>query len=69
MPLRIATLELERLLKEACAQTGRTRSDLVRVALRRKLELVRFERLRRQVLPLAEAHGYLIDDDVFADVS
>jgi predicted transcriptional regulator len=61
--------ELERELAKACAQTGRTRSDLARDALRRQLALVRFERLRRQVLPLAEARGYLVDDDVFADVS
>ena len=57
--------ELEKELDRACQQTGRTRSDLVRDALRRQLSLLRFERLRRKVLPFAEANGYLTDEDVF----
>jgi metal-responsive CopG/Arc/MetJ family transcriptional regulator len=60
---------LERELERACAQTGRTRSDLARDALRRQLALLRFERLRGKVLPLAEARGYLTDDDVFRELS
>ena len=60
---------LGRELDQACARTGRTRSDLARDALRRQLALLRFERLRRRVLPLAESQGYLTDDDVFRDVS
>ena len=61
--------KLERELDRACAETGRTRSDLARAALRRQLSLLRFERLRRKVLPFAEASGYLTDEDVFRDVS
>jgi hypothetical protein len=60
---------LERELDQACARTGRTRSDLARHALRRQLALLRFERVRRRVLPLAESQGCLTDDDVFRDVS
>lgn len=60
---------LGRELDQACARTGRTRSDLARDALRRQLALLRFERVRRRVLPLAESQGYLTDDDVFRDVS
>lgn len=60
---------LERELTQASAQTGRTRSDLARDALRRQLALLRFERLRGRVLPLAESRGYLTDEDVFRDVS
>lgn len=60
---------LEKLLDRLCRQTGRTRSDLVREALRRQLSLLRFEQLRRQVLPFAEARGYLTDEDVVRDVS
>lgn len=60
---------LERLLDRLCKQTGRTRSELVRDALRRQLSLMRFERLRRRVLPFAEARGYLTDEDVARDVS
>ena len=61
--------ELERELDQACERTGRTRSELARDALRRQLSLLRFERLRKKVLPLAEARGYLTDEDVFRDVS
>jgi metal-responsive CopG/Arc/MetJ family transcriptional regulator len=60
---------LERALERACVQTGRTRSDLARDALRRQIALLRFERLRKKVLPLAEAREYLIDDDVFRELS
>ena len=61
--------DLEKLLERFCRQTGRTRSDLVRDALRRQLSLLRFERLRRQALPFAEARGYLTDEDVVRDIS
>ncbi len=61
--------QLVRELDRACARTGRTRSDLARDALRRQLALLRLERLRKRVLPLAESQGYLTDEDVFRDVS
>lgn len=60
---------LERLLDELCERTGRTRSEIVRDALRRQLSLLRFEELRRRVLPFAEARGYLTDEDVMRDLS
>ena len=60
---------LGRELDQACARSGRTRSELARDALRRQLALLRFERLRKRTLPLAEAQGYLTDEDVFRDVS
>ena len=60
---------LGRELDQACARTGRTRSELARDALRRQLALLRFERLRKRTLPLAESQGYLIDEDIFRDVS
>ena len=61
--------ELERDLDRLAKQTGRTRSDLARDALRRQLSLLRFERLRNMVLPFAEARGLLTDEDVFSAVS
>jgi predicted transcriptional regulator len=61
--------ELERQLKRVSARTGRTRSELVRDALRRQLALVQFEEIRRRVAPFAEARGYLTDEDVFRVVS
>ena len=61
--------KLDRELTRACRKSGRTRSDLARDALRRQLSVFRFDSLRDDVLPLAEARGYLTDDDVFRDVS
>lgn len=61
--------KLERELDQACAETGRTRSDLARDALRRQLSLGRFERERRKIMPFAEARGYLTDEDIFRAVS
>jgi len=61
--------ELQKLLDRVCKQSGRTRSDILREALKRQLSLVRFEQLRRRVLPFAEARGYLTDEDVNQVVS
>ena len=61
--------DLERELDSACKQTGRSRSDVVRDALRSHLALLRFRQLRDKVMPLAKARGFLIDEDVFHDVS
>ena len=60
---------LEQGLEAACAEPGRSRGEIVRDALRRQLQLMRFERLRRQALPNGEAAGWLMDVDVFAAVS
>ncbi len=61
--------KLERELNRLSRQLGRSRSELVRDALRRQLALARFEQARRALLPLAETQGLLTDEDVFADVS
>jgi predicted transcriptional regulator len=53
--------DLKRLLDKVCKLSGRTRSDIVRDSLKRQLSIIRFEQLRRQVLPSAEARGYLSD--------
>lgn len=42
---------------------------MLREALRRQLVVEEFRALRRELVPLAEAHGYVTDDDVFRDVS
>ncbi|MDI6809305.1 MAG: ribbon-helix-helix protein, CopG family [Candidatus Eisenbacteria bacterium] len=72
-PLSAVTIrldrDLQRQLDRICKQAGRTRSDIVRDALRRQLALLQFEQLRRQVLPFAEARGYLTDEDVVAKIS
>ena len=61
--------DLERQLKHLARRTGRSRSDLVREALRRQLALVQLEDLRQRIMPFAEARGYLTDEDIFRDVS
>jgi predicted transcriptional regulator len=61
--------DLERELDAVCAETGSSRGEILRDALRRQLPLMRFERLRRQSLPFGEAAGWLTDDEVFTAVS
>ncbi len=61
--------ELKRALDEVCNRLDRTRSDVVRGALRKHLNLTRFEFTRRRIRPFAESQGYWTDQDVFRDVS
>lgn len=61
--------ELERRLARVARRTGRSRSEVVRDAVRRQLALAELADLRRRIMPLAEAQGYLTDEDVFRDVS
>jgi predicted transcriptional regulator len=61
--------DLERQLDRMSRELKRTRSEIVREALRRQLALLRFEKARRQLMPFAEARGYLTDEDVFRDIS
>lgn len=61
--------ELEAQLDAIARRSGRSRSDIVREALRRELLRQEFEQIRTQVLPFAEANGFLTDEDVFREVS
>jgi predicted transcriptional regulator len=61
--------ELEQLLEESSRQTGRSKSELVRQALKRQLSIESFQRLRKELLPYGEAKGWLTDEDVFREVS
>ncbi len=61
--------DLERLLTKLCRSTGAKRSDVVREALRRHLSLQTFERLRREMIPLAHKKGFVTDEDVFEKIS
>ena len=60
---------LERQLAAAAKRSGRSRSEIARDALKRQLAVLQFEEARRQVMPFAEARGYLTDEDVFRAVS
>jgi predicted transcriptional regulator len=61
--------KLSRQLTLVAKRAGKTRSEVVRDALQRQLALARFQDLRRRIMPLAEAQGYLTDEDVFREVS
>ncbi len=61
--------KLQRDLDKLSRQLGRSRSDLVRDAVRRQVALLQFEQVRRTLLPLAEAQGILTDEDVIKIVS
>jgi predicted transcriptional regulator len=60
---------LARQLAQIAKRTGRTRSEIVRDAVKRQLALSQFQDLRCRIMPLAEARGYSTDEDVFRDVS
>ena len=61
--------DLDKLLNRASKQSGKSRSEVAREALRRQLQLVQFESLRKKAMPFAETRGYLTDEDVFSEVS
>jgi len=61
--------ELDRRLEQAARNSGKSRGEIARDALRRQLALMRFEQVRQRVMPFAEAAGFLTDEDVFRVVS
>jgi predicted transcriptional regulator len=61
--------ELESMLDAVVKRTGRSRSEVIRDALRRQLAIELFETLRGRIAPFAEARGLLTDEDVFRLVS
>ncbi|MBU1337545.1 MAG: ribbon-helix-helix domain-containing protein [Acidobacteria bacterium] len=61
--------ELEDMLNKISRQSGRTRSEIARDALRRQLRLASFEEIRKRMMPFAEARGYLTDEDIFSKIS
>ncbi|MEX0608051.1 MAG: ribbon-helix-helix protein, CopG family [Balneolaceae bacterium] len=61
--------ELEQLLEESSKKSGRSKSELVRQALKRQLAVESFQQLRKELLPYGEAQGWLTDEDVFHEIS
>ena len=57
--------DLRKMLERISRQERLPVSDLVRESIRRYTAVYRFRRLRKRVLPFAEAQGLLTDDDVF----
>lgn len=60
---------LRRQLEKLSRQRQQPLSDVVRESLHRYVAVERFQALRKATLPLAEAQGFLTDDDVFKAVS
>ena len=51
-------------------KNGKTsKSEIIREAIVRYLAIKRFQQLRKQVLPFAEAEGLLTDEDIFKIIS
>jgi predicted transcriptional regulator len=61
--------ELEKDLDQLAKSQHRTKSDLAREMLRKRIAVERFREVRCGALPLAEAAGYVSDEDVFRDIS
>ena len=60
--------ELEQLLDEASIRSGRSKSELVRQAIKRQLSRESFQQLRKELLPYGEKNGWPAED-VFREVS
>ena len=61
--------DLKRDVLRLSKQRGQSAGSLVRESLQPYLAVSRFRMLRDQVLPHAEAAGFLTDDDVLKDIS
>ena len=53
--------ELEKLAKEENVPAGR----LVRESIDRYLSIMKFKKIRKKILPFAEAQGLITDEDIF----
>lgn len=72
MPGTITIRLPEKLQKELDVVTRAekaSRSEIIREAITRYIAIKRFQQLRKQVLPFAEAEGLLTDEDVFKAIS
>jgi predicted transcriptional regulator len=56
-------------LQAVCKKTGKSRSELVREALRQELFRTQLQALRATVVPKARAAGWMSEEDVFREVS
>ncbi len=61
--------DLKEQLEELSRQLQRPTSELVRESLRRYIATEQLKAIRRATVPLAEAQGFLTDDDIFKAVS
>lgn len=61
--------EIKSALDSLSETENRSRSEVVREALRDYIFVRRFRRLRSRMIPLAEEKGIFTDEDVFEQVS
>lgn len=61
--------DLKQQLEELSRQQHRPTSELVRESLRRYVVTEQLKAIRRKTVPLAEAQGFLTDEDIFREVS
>ena len=66
---RLTPIPVEAHTDRDCQPRIRPQQRTRREALRRQLGLMTFEGLREQVMPFAEARGYLTDEDIFEEIS
>jgi metal-responsive CopG/Arc/MetJ family transcriptional regulator len=61
--------KLQKELESVVKAEKTSKSEIIRDAVARYLAVKRFQQLRNQVLPFAEARGLLTDEDIFKTVS
>jgi len=61
--------DLKEQLEQLRRQLQRPTSELVRESLRQYIVTEQLKAIRRATVPLAEAQGFLTDDDIFQAVS
>jgi predicted transcriptional regulator len=66
--VRIPT-ELKRQIEALSRRQHRPSSEVVRESLRRYIAAEQIAALRKMTVPLAEAQGFITDDDVFRAIS
>ena len=57
--------KLAKKLNHVAEHSGRTKSDVIRDALRRQLSIAILDEVREELVPLAEKQGIYTDEDVF----
>jgi len=60
--------KLAQKLNHVAERSGRTRSDIIRDALRRQLAIAILDEVREELVPLAEERGIYTDEDVFREL-
>ena len=59
------TEDLRSILQNISTEEHKPVSEIVRDSIRSYTSIYRFRKLRKKVLPFAEAQGLLTDDDIF----